>query len=187
MPALFLSLLACLLLTLAGREQVRVARLSATLGPGTGLFVAIWLSAIATSALAAWAATLLAPAMPPAARHMFVALALGLAAIELAVLRPGKPPREPTRSTGAILLVLLAGQLTDSARLLVAALVLATGDPVFAAVGGALGSGLALSVAVLAGAQWERHVPRRRLALGLAVVLLLAALVIGLQVRGIIG
>jgi hypothetical protein len=42
MPALFLSLLACLLLTLAGREQVRVARLSAALGPGTALLVAIW-------------------------------------------------------------------------------------------------------------------------------------------------
>lgn len=53
MPALFLSLLACLLLTLAGRDQVRVARLSAMLGAGTGLFVAIWLSAMATSALAA--------------------------------------------------------------------------------------------------------------------------------------
>lgn len=187
MPALFLSLLACLLLTLCGRDQVRVARLSAMLGAGTGLFVAIWLSAMATSALAAWAATLLAPLMPPAARHMFVALSLGLAAAELIVLRPGKPPREPTRSAGAILLVLLAAQLTDSARLLVLALVLATGDPVFAAVGGALGSGAALSIAALAGAQWERRVPVRLLSHILAGVLLLGAIVIGLQVRGIFG
>ena len=77
--------------------------------------------------------------------------------------------------------------MTDSARLLVLALVLATGDPVFAAVGGALGSGAALSIAALAGAQWERRVPVRLLSHILAGVLLLGAIVIGLQVRGIFG
>jgi putative Ca2+/H+ antiporter (TMEM165/GDT1 family) len=187
MPAVFLSFLACLLLTAAGRDQVRVARLSAGLGPGMGLLVAIWLSAIAASFAAASVGSYLAPALPPAARQMFVALVLVLAAFELVVLRAPRAPTEPTRSTGAILLVLLAAQLTDSARLLVLAIALATGDPWLAAAGGTLGSGAALTLAALAGGEWEARVPLRPVTLGLAAVMLIAAVVIGLFARGLLG
>jgi Ca2+/H+ antiporter, TMEM165/GDT1 family len=186
MPAFFLSFLACLLLVAAGRDQVRVARLSAALGPGTGLLAAIWLSAIGASIVAAWAANLLAPLLPPAARQMFVALVLGLAALEMALRRAPPAPAEPTRSTGAILLVLIVAQVTDSARLVVLALAL-TGNVWLAAAGGALGSGVALTLAALAGREWEARVPLRPVALGLAAVLLVAAVIIGLSARGLIG
>lgn len=185
MPAFFLTMMACLVVTLAGREQVRTARLSAALGSGAVLLVIVWFSAIATSALAAWAGTLIAPLMPPEAKQMFVAIALLLSALELFFLRAGPQPKEPTRSAGAIAIVMFAAQLTDGARFLVVALTLQTGDPVLAAAGGALGSGLALTAAVLAGGEWEAKVPQNLLSYGLGGLLALVAIVTGLSARGI--
>jgi len=118
---------------------------------------------------------------------MFVAMALLLAALELFFLRARAAPKEPTRSTGAILLVLLTGQLTDATRFLVLALAVATGDMVLTAAGGAVGSGVALTAACIAGAQWDRRVPERRLALAAGGVLTLAALFIGISARGLLG
>ncbi len=187
MPAFFLTLIACAVVTVAGREQVRVARLSASLGSGTGLFVAIWLGAILSSAIVAWLGTEIAPMMPAAGKQMFVALALAFSAAEVAILRAGRKPEEPTRSTGAIFLVLFSAQLTDAARFLVLALSVATAQPVLAAAGGALGSGLALSAAALAGADWEEKLPVRRLAWGVGGVLFAVAIVIGLSARGLFG
>ena len=187
MSAFFLAFLAALALTGAGREGVRVARLAAALGPGAGLFAGIAVSTLATTALAAWAGALLAPSLAPAARGMFVALALAVAAVELLVLRAPPQPAEPTRSTGAILLVLLASQLTDSTRLVIAALALATGDPWLAGAGGAAGSGAALVAAALAGPAWEQRLPLRLMSRGLSAILLLVALAMAAQARGLIG
>lgn len=190
MTAFFLSFLGALLLGAAGRDGVRVARLSAGSGPATGLgaapglMLAIWLSALAASALAAWVGAWLAPQMPLAAREMLVALALGLAAVELLVLKPGRAPAEPTRSTGAILIVLAGAQVTDSARLVIAALAVLTREPWLVAAGGTLGSGAALTLAAMAGGEWERRISLRALSIGLAALLLLAALIIGFSVRG---
>ena len=190
MTAFFLSFLAAMILCAAGRDGVRVARLAAGSGPATGLgaapglMIAIWLGALAASALAAGAGAWLAPQMPGPAREMMVALALGLAAVELLVLKPGRAPAEPTRSTGAILIVLASAQITDSARLVIAALAVLTREPWLVAAGGTLGSGAALTLTALAGGEWERRLPLRALAIGLAALLLLAALIIGFSVRG---
>ncbi|MFC3096832.1 hypothetical protein [Alteraurantiacibacter palmitatis] len=192
MTAFFLSFLAALLLGAAGRDGVRVARLSAGSGPATalgaapGLVLAIWFSALAASALAAGAGAWLAPQMPGPARTMFVAMALGVAALELAVRKAPRAPAEPTRSTGAILIVLAAAQITDSARFVIAALAVLTREPWLAAAGGTLGSGVALTLAALAGGEWERRLPLRAMALALAGLLLLAALMIDLSVRGVL-
>ncbi len=186
MPAFFLTLMACLVVTLAGREQVRTARLSGALGKGGILLAIIWASAIATSAIAAWAGTLLAPMLAPQTKQMFVAIALLLSALELAFLRAGPAPREPTRSAGAIAIVIFAAQLTDAARFLVVALTLQTGEPVLAAAGGAIGSALALTAAVMAGSEWEARVPQKLLSYGLAGVPALIAIILGLSARGIL-
>ena len=187
MPGFFLSLIVCFALAVPGREGARVAQLAARLGPGTGLLVAIWLSAAATSALAGWAATQLDPMLAGAAKMMLVAFALALGAADL-VFRPApRAPVEPTRSAGAMLLVLLFGQATDGARFAVVALALATAAPVPAALGGALGTGAALTLAALAGAAWAERLPLRALGWGLAAALLLAAAVCALSARGLIG
>lgn len=187
MPAFFLALLLCFMVTLAGREQVRVARLAQALGSSAGLIVAIWVSVLAASALAAWLGHTLAASLDSGARAMFATLVLGLTALELALLKPKPAPKEPTRSLGAIVLVQLAGQFTGATALLTGTIALAMGDPWLAGTGGALGSGMALILAAMAGAEWERRVPLRAVALGLALLLLLAAMAIALMARGIIG
>ncbi len=187
MPAFFLALLLCFAVTLAGREQVRVARLANAVGSAAGLIAPIWLSVLAASALAAWLGNALAASLDGAAREMFLALVLGLTSVELALLKPKPAPKEPTRSAGAILLVQLAAQLSGATALLTGTIALTTSEPWLAGAGGALGSGAALTIGAMAGAEWERRAPIRAVALGLALVLLLAALVIALLARGIIG
>jgi putative Ca2+/H+ antiporter (TMEM165/GDT1 family) len=187
MPGFFLALLACLALIVPGRDGVRVAQLAERLGPGAGLIAAIWISALASNALAGWFATLLAPVMPGQARLMFLAFALVLGALELVLRRNPPAPREPTRSTSAILLVLLASQVTDGARLLVVAVALYTAQSVAAAAGGALASGAVLTLAMLAGGAWRSRLPLRPVALGVAGLLLAFGLYAGLAARGLMG
>lgn len=187
MPAFFLALLLCFAVTLAGREQVRVARLAAALGSATGLIAPIWLSVLAASALAAWLGHALAASLDGDTTAMFVAMVLGLTAVELVLLKPKPALKEPTRSVGAILLVQLGAQFTGATALLTGTIALATNEPWLAGAGGALGSGLALTLGAMAGAEWERQVPIRALALTLGLLLMLAGLGIALLARGIIG
>jgi len=185
LSSFFLALLAAAAVTLAGREAVRVARLSAALGAGTGLMVAIWLACIVSCTVAAWLGVSVAVQLNPQAKSILVAIALLLAGLELALLRAGAPPAEPTRSTGAVTLVLCGAQLTAAAGLLVFALAARTGDPALAAAGGAMGSGAALSAAWSLGSAWETRLPLRWLRYGVAAVVMLATLVTGLGARGI--
>jgi hypothetical protein len=187
MPALFLTLIAAALAVAGGRSALLVARLSAALGPRFGLLAAGWITAAATSALAAWAGALVAPLMPPAGKTMFAAAALAIAALELLLASSRRAPAEPTRSLGAIALVLFAGQLTDAARFLVLALTVATGEPVLAAVGGALGGGAMLTGSWALGADWEKHVFLRTIRFAAASLFGLAAVVTALAARGLIG
>ena len=187
MPALFLALLTSALAVCGGRPARLTARMAEALGGSAGLLIACWLGAIATSALAAWAGALLAPQMAPAGKAMFVAFALALAALELLFVRERAAPAEPTRSLGAIALVLFAGQLTDAARFFVLALAVATGAPILAAAGGALGSGAVLTTAWALGGAWHAQLPLRALRLGVGALFGLAAIVVALAARGVIG
>jgi len=187
LPSFFLALLTTAAVTLAGREAVRVARLSAMLGAGTGLLAAIWFACIVACSLAAWLGERVAAQLIPDAKSMLVAIALLLAGLELAVLRPGTAPAEPTRSLGAITLVLCSAQLTAAAGFLVFALAARTAGPELSAAGGAMGSGAALSAAWALGSDWEARLPLRWLRFGVAGALLLAAIVTGLGARGILG
>jgi hypothetical protein len=187
MPALFLALLTSALAMLGARSTRLTAGMAEALGGSAGLLAVGWLSAIAASTVAAWAGTAMLPLMAPAAKAMFVALALALAAIELLVARDRAVPAEPTRSLGAIALVLFAGQLTDAARFFVLALAVATGAPVLAAAGGALGSGAVLSAAWAMRGEWDGRLPLRAIRLGVGALFALAAIVVALDARGVIG
>lgn len=172
---------------LGGREAVRVARLSAALGPGKALLTACWAACVAGCALSAWLGSGLAAQLAPDAKRMLVAIALLLAGAELAVLRPARAPLEPTRSFGAIVLVLAAAQLTSAAGFLVLALAGAMATPWLVAAGGAIGSGAVLSAAWSTGQEWERRLPLKALRLGTAALLIGAALTVGLSARGLLG
>jgi hypothetical protein len=187
MPALFLALLTSALAMLAARPTLQTARVAGALGSGAGLLIACWVTATATSALAGWAGAWLAPQMAPAAKAMFVAAALALSALELLFMRPRAAPAEPTRSLGAIFVVLLGEQVTDAARFFVLALAVATAGPAFAATGGALGSGAVLTAAWAAGDAWEARLPLKAIRLGVSGLFLLAAVIVGLSARGVIG
>jgi hypothetical protein len=187
MPALFLALLTSALAMLGGRSARVTAGMAEALGGSAGLLAVSWLGAIASSAVAAWAGMVMLPLMAPEAKAMFVALALALAAIELFVARDRAAPTEPTRSLGAIALVLFAGQLTDAARFFVLALALATGAPVLAATGGALGSGAVLSAAWALRGEWDERIPARTVRLGIGALFAFAAIVVALSARGLIG
>jgi len=187
MPALFLALLTCALAMLGSRAALLTARLSGELGGRAGLLVVGGLGAVASSAVAGWGGSWLAPLMAPAAKAMFVAAALAAGALELLLLKPPAPVTEPTRSLGAIALVLLAEQVTDAARFFVLALAVATAAPALAAAGGALGSGAVLTAAWALGRDWPARLPQRTVRRAVGGLFLLAAIVVALSARGVIG
>jgi hypothetical protein len=135
----------------------------------------------ATAAAAAWAGSLIAPMLAPAARQFLAALALGLAGGEALLLSPRRKPREPTLSLGAFGIVILSQQLTDAARFLVFAMAVATNAPIPAAVGGAVGGAVLIAASWFAPEQVRRPAVRQvRRAIGAAMLAL--GLILGLSV-----
>ena len=185
MASFLFALVAVFTAGFGGRDQVLVARVAGRLGKGIGLLATGWISSIVTAVGMAWLGQTVAGLLPTSARTMLVALALLLGAFELFWPNRQPKPREPTRSLGALLLVLLARQWTDAARFLVFALAVASAQPWLAAVGGALGGGAALTLAWLAEEELERA-PLRAIRVGVAVIFLFAAIFLGLSARGIV-
>ncbi|MEC9150045.1 MAG: TMEM165/GDT1 family protein, partial [Pseudomonadota bacterium] len=98
-----------------------------------------------------------------------------------------RAPREPTRSLGAMAIVLFARQLTDASRFLVAAFAVVFATWPLAALGGTIGGGAAVVLAWTLGGQLESRLPLRGLRIALAVLLFVLAVLTGLSARGIIG
>lgn len=170
--------------SLGGRDQLLVAHLAARSGrSGPLLAVGVLASALSSAAMAV-AGLPLALALPEPAADMLVAIALAVAAAELAW--PSRPvmPREPTRSLFATLIVLTARQVGDAARFLVFAFA-AGGSAWAAGLGGALGGSAAIAMGAAAGGEAERW-PLRAIRLALAAATALAAITIGLHARGIV-
>ena len=114
-----------------------------------------------------------------------VAIALVVAAVELVWPGRDKRPKEPTRSPFAAFVVLLARQWGAAARFLLFALAAATALPAYVALGGAAGAGVALAGGWALGEELDA-LPLRAFRLVMAGIVLLAGLLIGLGVRGII-
>jgi putative Ca2+/H+ antiporter (TMEM165/GDT1 family) len=144
-------------------------------------------AAIASASLMAWAGEAIAHLLPEPAQGMLVAIALLLAAAELAWPNRERLPQEPTRSFFAIFVVLLARQLGDGARFLLFALSAATVSPLLVAAGGSLGGMAAVGIGWGAGESIEKYLPLRVIRLVLAAVLLAVAAVLALNARGIVG
>jgi putative Ca2+/H+ antiporter (TMEM165/GDT1 family) len=186
MPSFFFALVATLLAATGGRDQRMAANLSEKLGASTGLLVTLLIVSAASSAFAAAVGAGMAQLFPPGGKQMFVALALLLGAIELAWPVLWKEPEEPTRSLFAIAFVIASRQLLDAARFIVVALAAATGAPVLAAIGGAIGGGAAVTLGWALGDAMTRNLPLRAIRRGIAGVLLAAAVWTGLSARGIV-
>lgn len=185
MPFFFLPLIACFLASTGGRDQRLAAALSAKLGATGSLLAVFWVISAITAGLAALAGAAMAALLPPAGKTMLIAFALLLAAGELAWPIRLREPEEPTRSLFAIALVLGARQLGDAARFLIVAFTAASGVHAFAAIGGALGGGAALTMGWALKEGLHDHIPLRAIRWGMAALMLIAAIWTGLLARGI--
>lgn len=191
MTGFYFTLLAVLLAGFGARDQAAVAGLTLQRGARQGgrvggrpgvLLTGIAVS-VATAALAAWGASLMAPMLIPKARLIMAAMALGFAGLEALLIAPRRRPAEPTASLGALAIVLFAHQLTDAARFLVFALALATSAPIPAGLAGAVGSAVLLASGWTAPeAVTHRHARLARRLIGAA--LLLAAGFVALRAFG---
>ncbi|MEM7666358.1 MAG: hypothetical protein AAF250_10930 [Pseudomonadota bacterium] len=181
------SFLFCLLLVFAivlgGRDQLIVARLSDALERSVPLLLVGGVCALISAGVMAYAGATLAAILPPRAADMLVAFALAIAAFELGWPVRLKAMGEPTRSYGAIGIVLLARQLGDAARFVVFAFAAEATYPLLTVIGGALGGFAAIALGWFMGAAIETKFPLRSLRKAMGVCLIVAALFIGLNAR----
>ena len=179
MASFLFAMLAVLVTGLGARDQLLVADLTERQGPRPGILLVALLAAGISAAAAGWVGAVTAPLLAPRARTLLVAMVLGLAALELMLIRPRRTGAEPTHSLGAFAAVLLAQQLTDAARLVVFALAAASAVPALGAIGGAVGGGLSLLAGWLGG-PGLRSLPlvtaRRVLGVGLVAIAVWLAL-----------
>lgn len=180
MTGLLFALLATVVVGLGARDQVLVGQLSDRHGPRPAVLLVACLSGALAASAAAWGGVQMAGMIGSSARLFLVALAIGLAGLELIVRSPRPAPNEPTHSLGAFALVLFAIQLTDAARFVVFALAVLTRAPLTTAMGGAVGAMLVVAAGwsgLVAAAPRLR--PVRRM---LGVLLLLLAIALGAPV-----
>ena len=167
-------------LAMGGRDQWLVAHWADALERSTALLAVAVLCACLSSGAMAWIGAEFAELLPRRAAQMLVAFALAVAAAELALPVQIQRPQEPTRSLGAIAIVLLARQIGDGARFAVFALAAWTAVPLTAGLGGgAAAVAIGWSIGSEALARWPLRIAR----LTLAGCLALAALFIGLNAR----
>jgi Ca2+/H+ antiporter, TMEM165/GDT1 family len=185
MGAFYLTLIAVLFSGLAARDQMTIAALTRRQGQRLGVLAVGTAVAALTCAGAAYVAGEVLRTLPPPARGILAAIVLAFAGLESLILSPRKEPREPTHSLGALAIVLLASQVTDSARFTLLGLAVGTGAPLAVGLGGGL-AGL-----VLVGAAWA--LPQAFAGRGVRIVrrcigalLLLAAIAMYLARRGLL-
>ncbi|WP_404482415.1 hypothetical protein [Novosphingobium sp. BL-52-GroH] len=147
MPAFYLTLIAVLLAGIGARDQVTIAGLALRQGRRPAVLVVAIVTAALTALFAAYAARFMLEQLPPPARTIFAAIALGMAGLESMVLAPRRDPREPTNSLGALALVLLAAQVTDAARFVVFGMGVGLAGPWAAGAAGVLGGGILVTFA----------------------------------------
>lgn len=185
MSALYLTLLAVLLAGFGGRDQMTIAGLTVQQGRRPAVLMVGIVSSICTALVAAWAAATILDILPPPARLFFAASALGLAGLEALFLGPRRIPSEPTNSLGALAFVLLALQITDSARFVILGVGVGLASPWIAGWGGALAGACLMLFA------WTNHslmgTPMARVIRRvIGGVLLGASILIGLSAFGLL-
>jgi putative Ca2+/H+ antiporter (TMEM165/GDT1 family) len=183
--AFLLAFTAVFVVSIGGRDQLLAARLAERLGRSGGLLAVGTIASLASSMAMAAAGLAFALLLPEPAADMLIAIALLIAAVELAWPRMPRLPEEPTASLFATLLVLFARQLGDAARFCVFAFA-AGGSAWAAGVGGALGGSAAIALGVAVGSDLAGW-PLRAIRLVIAVVLAVTSVWLGLTARGIIG
>lgn len=183
MAVFLFTLILVFAIALGGRDQVVMGELADRLGRSALLLATGTACAVISAAAMAWLGSNFADMLPLRAARMLVAFALAVAALELALPVRLKPATEPTRSLGAITLVLLARQIGDAARFVVFAYAALAHFPIVSALGGAIGGAGAIALGWMAGGATLARYPLHWWRRGLAVCLFVAAIFIGLNAR----
>ena len=186
MSAFLFSLVAVFLTSLGSRDQILIARLSGALGRNYALLVLGWLIAVATAIVMTAAGAHIGAMLPGPAKTMLAAFALIMASAELAWPNRVRKPAEPTRSLGAIGIVLLARQIGDASRFLIFAFAAGAGLSWFAGAGGAIGGMAAVFLGWALRSDLEAALPLGTIRIVLAAVVGMAAAVIALSARGLV-
>lgn len=174
MTGFLLALIAIFVAGFGGRDQVLVAEFAERQGQRPALLLVALTSAVLAACAAIWLAGAFVPQMTPPVRRMLAVLALGLAALEMLLIKPGRTPKEPTQSLGAFGIVLLAQQLMDAPRFLLFAISVASTLPGAAGLGGAVGGAAVVALGWAAG-QALLDLPLQRIRRWLGGVLLVLA------------
>ncbi len=178
MGSLLFALVIVFLASFGARDQLLVARISGALGQsGALLGVAVFASAVTAGGMAIAGASISA-ILPAPQQDLLVAIGLAMAAIELIWPVRLRVQREPTRSYGAIALVMMVRQICDAARLGAFALAAATISAPPVGLGGALGGAGALYLGWSMGDRLELRLPLRAIRLTMGALAILAAILI---------
>ncbi len=183
MDSFMIALLLTFAIALGGRDQLVIGQFADQLERTFGLLIVGVMCAVASAALMGVAGWSLAALLPPRAADMLVALALGIAAIELGWKVRPSPMKEPTRSYIAIGAVIFARQLGDAARFAIFAVAAGAVYPAATILGGALGGSAAVALGWYAGRAKMETWPLYRIRVALGLALIVAALFIGLDAR----
>lgn len=181
MVSFFLALTVVFFASLGGRGQVLVARLSSAFGQSGELLGVGLVTSAVTAAGMAFGGVGIAAMLPASAQNFLVIAALAVAAIELLWPVKLRVQLEPTRSYGAIALVMIVRQFSDAARIALFALAAATLSAQSVWLGGALGGAVAIYLGWSMGDGIERHLRLRAIRLFMGGVVMLMAAWIGLQ------
>ena len=174
MAAALFAFIAAALAGIGARDQMLVAGLVARQGRRWPILLVALTTAMLSSAAVILAARVIGGELNNRAGMLLAALALALAALELALVQPRRAPQEPTHSLGAAGLVLLVMQLTDATRFLIFAIAIATEAPRTAGLGGMAASLVVIMIGWLGGADLLA-LPIRPVRRVLAAVLMLVA------------
>ena len=163
MYAFSFAALTAAIVCICGREGVRVARLAAAFGSALPLLAAVGLGLGLGVTIAAWAGLWLGSLLDVQARLIVLGAALALCAVAISILRAPAAPVEPTRSAGAIVLVVLAGHVSGGAALLALGFAVGFASPLHAGLGAFTGAMASLALAATLAGHWEERLPLSRL------------------------
>ena len=164
-----------------GHDQMLVANLSAKLGAGPGLVLASAIATCISTGAWCWLGLLASAELGDPYLPYVITFAIILAAVLLVLPVRLTPIKEPTRSVGAITIVLTMRQLFDAARLLTfAAFAYATASA-FLAAAAFSGSMLALALGMAKGTTLQHWPYWVLLRLALAIMLLVGAMFIAFK------
>lgn len=174
MDALLTALLGCLLGEMGDKSQLLLIALAARFNRNGAIIAAIVVAAIANAAISAAAGAFIAPMLATNARILFLALALIFLGGGLLV-RVRQPDLLENWRLGAFLtsaLGLFILGFGDGPQFLILGVATRTGDPLLAAIGGAIGVIVSQTAAVLMRDRLLKALPVRAIRLGGALILL---------------